>query len=174
MSGKVALTKPQEFPPDKASFPEIAPSAMAPTEEARKRPSLLGSELVKKDQNGDLIGSVVRNGRCRKVPAFSFMDTNMKALVEYLHLRSTQAASSSGDLAAVERRLIGGDVNAGKSYFTGTGQCGSCHSPSGDLQGIGSRYPPKTLERLLIYPSDVPRRAMQVTSQSRAMRSVES
>ncbi|MHB1936407.1 MAG: TIM barrel protein [Acidobacteriaceae bacterium] len=128
-------------------------------------PNLVSSALVKKDIGGDLIGSVVRNGRpARGMPSFSFSNADMKALVQYLHSRSKQAVVSDGDQAANKKRSIGGDVYAGKSYFNGAGRCVSCHSPMGDLNGIGSRYPPSMLEERLVYPGGS-RSTARVTSQ---------
>jgi cytochrome c oxidase cbb3-type subunit 3 len=34
-----------------------------------------------------------------------------------------------------------GDAKAGEAYFNGAGKCSTCHSVSGDLAGIGARYP---------------------------------
>ena len=106
-------------------------------------PSLAGSSLVKNDTNGDLIGSVVHNGRAAKgMPGFSFSDTDTMALVQYLHLLSERATNSDGKLVSDEKLLTVGNLHAGQSYFAGPGRCGSCHSPLGDLKGIGSKYTP--------------------------------
>jgi cytochrome c oxidase cbb3-type subunit 3 len=116
-------------------------------------PSLAGSSLVKNDTNGDLIGSLVHNGRAAKgMPGFSFSDTDTMALVQYLHLLSERATNSDGKLVSDEKRLTVGDLHAGQSYFAGPGRCGSCHSPLGDLKGIGSKYTPRILEERLVYP----------------------
>jgi len=40
--------------------------------------------------------------------------------------------------AAVVLNILVGDANAGKAYFDA--KCASCHSATGDLQGIGMRY----------------------------------
>src|SRR5205823_10082661 len=41
--------------------------------------------------------------------------------------------------AAVELNILVGDAAAGKRYFDAN--CASCHSTSGDLQGVATRYP---------------------------------
>ena len=45
-----------------------------------------------------------------------------------------------------------GNVEAGKQYFEGAGGCASCHSPTGDLAGIASRYQGLELEQQMLYP----------------------
>lgn len=36
--------------------------------------------------------------------------------------------------------VLTGDVERGRQYFNGAGRCNSCHSPTGDLAGVGRRY----------------------------------
>jgi hypothetical protein len=48
-----------------------------------------------------------------------------------------------------------GNVEAGKAYFNGAGGCAKCHSPSGDLAGIASKYEGLQLEERMLYPKDV-------------------
>ena len=45
-----------------------------------------------------------------------------------------------------------GNVEAGKQYFNGAGGCATCHSPTGDLAGIASRYQGLELEEQMLYP----------------------
>ena len=44
---------------------------------------------------------------------------------------------------------------AGKKYFDGAGGCVGCHSPTGDLAGIASRYKGLELEEQMLYPRRV-------------------
>jgi hypothetical protein len=48
--------------------------------------------------------------------------------------------------------ILVGDPKAGEAYFNGAGRCSSCHSPSGDLKGIGAKYEPATLQGRLLMP----------------------
>ena len=45
-----------------------------------------------------------------------------------------------------------GNAEAGKQYFNGAGGCSNCHSPTGDLAGIASRYQGLELEEQMLYP----------------------
>ena len=38
----------------------------------------------------------------------------------------------------------------GEAYFNGAGRCTQCHSTTGDLAGIGSKYDPKTIQDLIV------------------------
>jgi cytochrome c553 len=51
--------------------------------------------------------------------------------------------------------VMTGDAQAGAAYFEGAGGCGSCHSPTGDLAGIASKYDPPTLQQRLLFPRTV-------------------
>ena len=41
---------------------------------------------------------------------------------------------------------------AGQAYFNGAGGCSKCHSPSGDLKGVGAKYNPVVLQGRMINP----------------------
>jgi cytochrome c oxidase cbb3-type subunit 3 len=45
-----------------------------------------------------------------------------------------------------------GNADAGKMYFNGAGGCAKCHSATGDLAGIASRYQGLQLEERMLYP----------------------
>ena len=47
---------------------------------------------------------------------------------------------------------IVGDAKAGQAYFNGEGKCNTCHSPVGDLKGIGGKYSTTVLLAHIIYP----------------------
>ncbi len=105
-------------------------------------PNLLRSQLVLNDQDGELIQPVIQNGRpgTIMVPIPLSVD-DIKAVAAYLH--DVQAASGSqGRPPAgppVELNVLVGDAKAGAAFFAQ--RCASCHSPTGDLQGIGTRIP---------------------------------
>jgi cytochrome c oxidase cbb3-type subunit 3 len=47
---------------------------------------------------------------------------------------------------------ITGDPRAGLAFFNGAGRCNTCHSVTGDLQGVGSRMNPTVLQGRMVYP----------------------
>jgi len=48
--------------------------------------------------------------------------------------------------------VLTGDPRAGADYFQGEGGCTQCHSPTGDLAGIGKRLEPVTLQQRFLFP----------------------
>jgi cytochrome c oxidase cbb3-type subunit III len=48
--------------------------------------------------------------------------------------------------------VVTGDPRKGEAYFNTTGTCKTCHSATGDLQGIGSRYQPFPLQSRWLQP----------------------
>ncbi len=119
-------------------------------------PDLTRSKLVSADISGDQIGPVVRNGKPdNKMPKFTFSEAEMSDLVKFIHAQAKLAASRPGGRRGVDvADLQTGNVSAGKEYFNGAGKCSSCHSPTGDLAGIATRYQGLQLEERMLYPRD--------------------
>ncbi|HVW78558.1 MAG TPA: c-type cytochrome [Alloacidobacterium sp.] len=119
-------------------------------------PDLTRSKLVAADQNGDKIGEVVRNGRPeKKMPAFNFSSDEIQSLAAFIHSQRAKASAHPGGRRGVDvADLQTGNVEAGKAYFNGAGGCSKCHSPTGDLAGIASRFEGLQLEEQMLYPRD--------------------
>ena len=122
-------------------------------------PDLTRSKLVLTDSNGSKISEVITDGRTngdKKMPAFRFSDPELAGLVAFIRARVTAAQAMSGGRRGVDvSDLQTGDAQAGKQYFNGAGGCAKCHSPSGDLAGIASRYEGLQLEERMLYPKNV-------------------
>lgn len=117
-------------------------------------PDLKGSKLVTDDVDGDKIGAVVRNGRPQKgMPPFHFSDEQIASLMAFIHTQQNNALTR-GRRGVDVSDLQTGNVEAGRLYFRGVGGCASCHSPTGDLAGIASRYQGLALEQRMLYPKD--------------------
>ncbi len=117
-------------------------------------PNLIDSDLVTSDVRGNKIGPVVRNGRpATGMPAFKFSLPEITALSAFLHAQKKKADAHPGGRRGVSvADLQTGNVEAGKQYFNGAGTCSSCHSPTGDLAGIATRYKGLELEKRMLYP----------------------
>ena len=117
-------------------------------------PDLTRSKLVTADVGGNKIGAVVRTGRPEKgMPRFEFSDQQIASLVAFIHTQKNKAPTKKGGRKGVDvDDLQTGNVEAGKQYFEGAGGCVSCHSPTGDLAGIASRYQGLELEQQMLYP----------------------
>jgi mono/diheme cytochrome c family protein len=117
-------------------------------------PDLTRSELVQTDENGRQLSAFLAVGRPdRGMPKFDLNPEQMSDLATFLH---------STIYVAVKRNLykildiVVGDPKAGETYFNGTGRCGTCHSPTGDLKAVGTKYDPSTLQGRLLLPRGRP------------------
>ncbi len=117
-------------------------------------PDLTQSRLVRSDATGEKIAAVVREGRPdNKMPAFNFSTQQIDDLVAFLRVRIA-AAQAGGRRGVDPSDLQTGSVAAGMAYFNGAGGCSKCHSPTGDLAGIASRYQGLQLEERMLYPKN--------------------
>lgn len=108
--------------------------------------NLLRSQLVLNDQKGELILPVVHGGRqtpgMPPMPPFpGIPDDDVRAIAEYIH---SVAATMRGQgnpppgSEPVVLNIVVGDAAAGQKYFAA--KCSTCHSATGDLSGIASKY----------------------------------
>jgi cytochrome c oxidase cbb3-type subunit 3 len=137
---------------------------------ATQGPDLARSLLVLSDDNGKDITAVLRAGRADKgMPAFPNLTNEQIAdLAVFLHERVEAARSQVVTEAAQQ---IVGNAAAGAAYFNGPGRCGSCHSITGDLKGVGARYDVMTLQDKFVNPRGGAARG-QGTPSPRAERTV--
>jgi mono/diheme cytochrome c family protein len=107
---------------------------------------LTRSPIVVNDPTGGELGRFLQVGRPdKKMPPFSLSAAQLSDVA--LFLRSAVAAGDRGASAVVV-----GDAKAGEMLFRGAGRCIKCHSISGDLKGIGLKYPTATLQGRLVLP----------------------
>lgn len=115
-------------------------------------PDLVRSTVVLHDENGETIGPVVLKGRPDKgMPSFSGLtQAQIHDLVEFLHWRVEQAANR---FEYKLQNIVTGNAKAGEAFFRGTGGCAGCHSPTGDLAHIATKFEPPDLQAQFLYPS---------------------
>ena len=112
-------------------------------------PDLIRSVLVLQDVNGQHIGSYVQAGHVDKSkPPIPLLPTEISDIGTFLHREITFAAERSNSQL---QYVMTGDAKAGESHFNGAGGCKRCHSPDGDLKGIGSRYDGPMLQALIAF-----------------------
>lgn len=101
-------------------------------------PNLLRSDAVLNDQAGELITPVVLNGQ-QAMPPIRVTPEDARAIVEYIHSVTAKIARQGGPPPgpAPVLNVLVGDAAAGETYFKE--RCGSCHSATGDMKGLGSR-----------------------------------
>jgi cytochrome c oxidase cbb3-type subunit 3 len=110
-------------------------------------PNLLRSELVLNDKRGELIATVVQNGR-GEMPKINLTLPQIGDIADYIHSFRVGGYDISRNQPLT---ILVGNAAAGAEYFKTT--CASCHSVSGDLKGIGSRFDdPKQLQNYFLMP----------------------
>ncbi|HEX9347348.1 MAG TPA: c-type cytochrome [Gemmatimonadales bacterium] len=109
-------------------------------------PNLVRDEVVLRDQNGELITPIVQNGiPAQGMPKFGLSAPEITDIAAWLH---SQPLSDRGTPSTLD--ILVGNAKEGEAYFIGAGRCTQCHSATGDLAGIGSRYEPKTIQNLIV------------------------
>ncbi len=120
-------------------------------------PDLTRSKLVLGDKTGAEISEVIHNGRIeKKMPGFgNLSNAELTSLVSFIRERVVAANSKVGGRRGVDvSDLQTGNVEAGRKYFNGDGNCAKCHSATGDLADIAKRYEGLQLEMRMLYPRD--------------------
>ena len=109
-------------------------------------PNLVRDEVVLRDQQGELIAPIVQNGLpARGMPKLALAAGDIADIAAWLH---SQPLSDRGSPSNLD--ILVGNAKEGEAYFTGAGRCTQCHSATGDLAGVGSRYEPKTIQNLIV------------------------
>jgi cytochrome c oxidase cbb3-type subunit 3 len=103
-----------------------------------KNPNLLRSGVALRDQQGDLIGARLT----KHAPPVNLVPTDTVAVAEYIHsvhaTMSGQGSPPGRNPTNVTLDVLVGDAKAGATTFAA--RCGTCHSATGNLQGIASKF----------------------------------
>jgi cytochrome c oxidase cbb3-type subunit III len=113
-------------------------------------PNLLRSPTALNDRDGELIEPVLRGSHKDRLGG-GLSPEDVKAVAAHIHsvlaLAPGQGAPPPGPPVALN--VLVGDAAAGAKYFAA--RCGSCHSATTDLQGIGARdLTPAQLQNLWV------------------------
>lgn len=104
-----------------------------------KGANLLRSGLSLRDQHGELVGAALSS----HAPALTLAQNDVVAIAEYVHsVHATMGGQGSPpgrNPTGLELNLLVGDAKAGEAHFNTF--CSKCHSVTGDLKGIGSKFP---------------------------------
>ncbi len=124
---------------------------------SEQAPNLLRSPLLFQDKNGDVLVPFIKGGRpTLGMPSFaSLPPQQLSDIVAFLHARLLE---TRGRRRLPETALLVGNATAGQAYFNGAGKCGTCHSPTGDLAGIGAKDQPLALTTAFLTPPAKPLR----------------
>ncbi|HXR74378.1 MAG TPA: c-type cytochrome [Bryobacteraceae bacterium] len=111
-------------------------------------PNLLRSQVALRDLNGELIVPIIQGSRQQMgMPAIPISPDDAKAVAAYVRsvIETIGSQGKPPDEGRPAPSILVGNASEGKSYFEV--KCASCHSATGDLQGIASKIPdPKMLQ----------------------------
>ena len=112
-------------------------------------PNLLRSGVVLDDQDGELIIPIVHGARVDKgMPRIDTPDAQINDIAAWLHSLKVLSYAVGPE---VPINIVTGDASAGQAFFQKI--CASCHSVTGDLKGIATRFPdPKVLQQTWLLP----------------------
>jgi cytochrome c oxidase cbb3-type subunit III len=103
-----------------------------------RNPNLLRSGVALRDQKGGLIGARL----AKHTPPITLNEADTYAVAEHIHsVHATMGGQGSPpgrNPTNVTLNILVGDPTRGETTFNAV--CGSCHSTTGDLKGIASKF----------------------------------
>ena len=104
------------------------------------------------DRYGSELGPFLQKGHPMQSGAASASLTPVQIaeLSHFLHQRVYDTLRGSPIFQMHD--ILTGDAKAGAAYFNGEGGCTACHSVTGDLKGVGSKYDPPALLAKFLNP----------------------
>jgi len=115
-------------------------------------PNLLRSQVALSDQDGELIVPIIEGGRQNSgMPAVPMSASDAKAVASFIRgeVGTIGTQGKPPSIGKPAPSVLVGDATAGQAYFAA--KCSSCHSGTGDLQGIGTRFSdPKALQNFWV------------------------
>jgi len=115
-------------------------------------PNLLRSIVMLRDRYGSEIGPFLKKGHPMQSgkPASGLTDAQITDIAHFLRKQLTDTLRGSPVFNVQDIRT--GDAKAGAEYFNGAGKCNSCHSPTGDLAGLKSKYETVDIQQRMLFP----------------------
>ncbi len=117
-----------------------------------KGKNLIQSDMVLHDRYGSTLGPFLAKGHPMQSgrKSSSLSPDQVADLSHFIHERVYDTLRGSPIFQP--QQIVTGDAKAGEAWFNGAGKCSTCHSATGDLKGIGSRYDPATLQGRFLFP----------------------
>ncbi|WP_074652460.1 cytochrome C [Terriglobus roseus] len=112
---------------------------------------LLRSVLVLHDRYGSTLGPYLAEGHPKSKPAILSKE-QVTDLSHFLHQQISDTLRTGPYNNPLN--ILVGDARAGRLYFENTGGCTRCHSVTGDLQHIASKYDAPALQQKIVFPDN--------------------
>jgi cytochrome c oxidase cbb3-type subunit 3 len=98
------------------------------------------------------LGALLKVGRPeRRMPSFALTDPEVADLWTFFRTLAPVTRGGGAGRGTITAMVVG-DAKAGEAYFNGAGRCATCHSPAGDLKGIGTRLPVAAIQGRIVLP----------------------
>jgi len=110
-------------------------------------PNLLRSQIALSDRDGERIDPVIQGALARSgMPAINLPPDAAKATAAYVRsVLATIGVQGVPPSATEPATIVVGNAAEGQAYFAA--KCANCHSPTGDLKGLATRFAdPKILQ----------------------------
>jgi cytochrome c oxidase cbb3-type subunit III len=117
-----------------------------------KGANLIRSVIVLRDRFGNSLGPFLKKGHKMRSGRSSDVLTDDQVLMLAHFLRDRVNVTLRGSSEFEVQNILTGDAKAGEAYFNGEGKCGTCHSPAGDLKGLGGKYEPVDIQQRFLFP----------------------
>jgi mono/diheme cytochrome c family protein len=114
--------------------------------------NLIRSDLVLHDRFGSELGPFLKQGHKMQSGGSSAALTQEQVVGLAHFLRQRVNDTLRGSPIFEPQNILTGDAKAGEAFFNGEGKCSACHSPTGDLAGIGKRFDPVNLQQRFLFP----------------------
>jgi mono/diheme cytochrome c family protein len=115
--------------------------------------NLIRSLVVLRDRYGSQLGPLLKKGHKEMMSGRSSTTLTDAQIVDLAHfLRQRVNDSLRGSPIFQVQNVLTGDPKAGAAFFAGEGKCSTCHSPTGNLAGIGTRLEPVDIQQRFLFP----------------------
>ncbi len=112
--------------------------------------NLIRSQIILNDDQGEKLAPILRQGvEGAMMPKYNFTAAQTADLAAYLHSFRVNGYDGSRNRPDT---IIVGNPRDGQTFFIE--QCASCHSATGDLRGIATKFnDPRTLQQRWLNPA---------------------
>lgn len=115
-------------------------------------PDLVRSLIVMRDRAGSELGPFLKKGHRLQSggSGTALTQAQVTDLSNFLRQRFNDTLRSGPNNQPIN--VLTGDAKAGAAYFTGAGQCTNCHSATGDLAHVSTKYDPVSIQQKFLFP----------------------
>ena len=114
--------------------------------------NLIRSQIVLNDGSGERLAPILLRGEgveATLMPKFNYTPAQIADVAAFLHSFRVNGYDISRNRPAT---IVVGNARDGQAFFEA--RCTSCHSTTGDLKGIATRFPdPRTLQQRWLMPA---------------------